>query len=261
MLLREYFPPSTHNSKTEFDQVLDIIHQHPDFFSYIAHVKSGMYSHTSPSFTSLTGYPVTEIEKKGVNFYLEHVPKEDVPEIMKRQAEAFKEAAKPDFNPELPNFVEMRSRFQKADGSYCSNIALATAFRFLPNGEFDVVLVGVMVQSDDPLKDERAKGAMRSLMTEARKLYRLIYPQPQFVKKTEPLTEIVFELEPRHILTPKEKEVLKRIAQGQSTKEIAYDLRISENTVETHRKNMLRKLEAKNVAELVKKASKLYWLD
>ncbi len=261
MSLKNYFPPAIHEFKPVFDQLLDKIYNHSDFFSYIAHVKSGRYLHVSPSFTKITGYPITEIEQKGVNFYMEHVPKEDVLAIMERQAETFKEVTKPDFDPELPNFVEMHSRFQKNDGSYISNIALATAFAYLPNGEFDFVLVGVLAQSTEPLKDQHTKEEMAGLLTEAKKLYRLIYPQKPIVKGNDGLTKIIFELQPQHTLTPKEKDVLKKIAQGLSTKEIASALKVSENTVETHRKNMLLKMEAKNVAELVKKASKLYWLD
>ncbi|MDD5570940.1 MAG: LuxR C-terminal-related transcriptional regulator [Bacteroidales bacterium] len=52
-------------------------------------------------------------------------------------------------------------------------------------------------------------------------------------------------------LTAREEEVLKLIVQGLSNKEIAVNLFISVNTVDTHRKNLLRKLNAKNVAALV----------
>ena len=53
--------------------------------------------------------------------------------------------------------------------------------------------------------------------------------------------------------TVKEKEVLSLIAVGLTTKEIAGRLNISHHTVETHRKNLLRKCQAKNSAELVQK--------
>jgi DNA-binding NarL/FixJ family response regulator len=55
-------------------------------------------------------------------------------------------------------------------------------------------------------------------------------------------------------LTDREKEVLKLIAQEFSTKEIAEKLFISTNTVETHRKNIMSKISAKNMAGLVKYA-------
>jgi DNA-binding NarL/FixJ family response regulator len=54
--------------------------------------------------------------------------------------------------------------------------------------------------------------------------------------------------------TFKEKEVLALVSSGLSTKEIASKLNISHHTVETHRKNLLRKCEAKNSVELVQKA-------
>ncbi len=53
-------------------------------------------------------------------------------------------------------------------------------------------------------------------------------------------------------LTDREKEVLKLIAQEYTTHEIADQLFISTNTVETHRKNLMSKLNAKNIAGLVK---------
>ncbi|PHN03200.1 response regulator [Flavilitoribacter nigricans] len=55
-------------------------------------------------------------------------------------------------------------------------------------------------------------------------------------------------------LTRREKEVLKLIVEEYTTDEIADKLFISPTTVTTHRKTLLRKLNAKNVAGLVKKA-------
>lgn len=57
-------------------------------------------------------------------------------------------------------------------------------------------------------------------------------------------------------LSDREKEVLECIATGLTTHEIADQLFISKNTVETHRKNLLYKLKARNTAELVNNAYK-----
>lgn len=51
-------------------------------------------------------------------------------------------------------------------------------------------------------------------------------------------------------LTEREIEILKQIAQEYSTKEIADNLSITFNTVESHRKNLLRKLNVKNAIGL-----------
>ncbi len=52
----------------------------------------------------------------------------------------------------------------------------------------------------------------------------------------------------------REKEVLELIAKGFTTKDIAKQLFISEKTVETHRSNLLAKLNVHNVASLIKAA-------
>lgn len=57
-------------------------------------------------------------------------------------------------------------------------------------------------------------------------------------------------------LSKREHEVLKLIGDQFTTKEIADRLFISQNTVESHRKNMFSKLNVKNVAGLVKMAIK-----
>lgn len=55
-------------------------------------------------------------------------------------------------------------------------------------------------------------------------------------------------------ITRREKEVLELIAQGMTNPEIADKIFVSVSTVDTHRKNLLLKLEAKNTADLVRKA-------
>jgi FixJ family two-component response regulator len=52
-------------------------------------------------------------------------------------------------------------------------------------------------------------------------------------------------------LTPREHEVLAKLLQGLRTKEIAADLRRAPKTVEEHRANIMRKMHASTIAELV----------
>jgi len=59
---------------------------------------------------------------------------------------------------------------------------------------------------------------------------------------------------PASVLTNREREVLQLLAEGKSTKQIAFCLEVSVKTVETHRQNMMRKLEIYSVAELTKYA-------
>lgn len=58
-------------------------------------------------------------------------------------------------------------------------------------------------------------------------------------------------------LTKRELEILNDISDGLKSQEIADKLFISERTVEAHRGNIMKKLHAKNMAELIKKAMNL----
>ena len=55
----------------------------------------------------------------------------------------------------------------------------------------------------------------------------------------------------RERLTSREREIIQLLAEGKSAKEVASSLGISLKTVETHRANLMRKLEIHSVTELV----------
>lgn len=54
-----------------------------------------------------------------------------------------------------------------------------------------------------------------------------------------------------HLLTDREREVLQLLAEGRSNKEVAALLEVGLSTVETHRANMMQKLNLHNTAEIV----------
>jgi DNA-binding NarL/FixJ family response regulator len=56
------------------------------------------------------------------------------------------------------------------------------------------------------------------------------------------------------LLTEREREVLQLIAEGNSTKQIASQLSVSAKTIESHRRQVMGKLNMRNVAELTKYA-------
>jgi two-component system response regulator DesR len=55
-------------------------------------------------------------------------------------------------------------------------------------------------------------------------------------------------------LTPREEDVLTRIAQGETNEQIAVDLTLSRNTVKQHASSAYRKLDARNRTEAVRRA-------
>jgi DNA-binding CsgD family transcriptional regulator len=61
-------------------------------------------------------------------------------------------------------------------------------------------------------------------------------------------------------LTERERQILRLIVEGKLSKEIADILRISKQTVDTHRKNMLRKNHLNNTGELIGKSIREGWI-
>jgi DNA-binding NarL/FixJ family response regulator len=61
-------------------------------------------------------------------------------------------------------------------------------------------------------------------------------------KESQPLAKAV--------LTPREREVIQLLAEGKTSKEVAVALKLSVKTAETHRTNLMRKLDLHSVADL-----------
>jgi DNA-binding NarL/FixJ family response regulator len=75
---------------------------------------------------------------------------------------------------------------------------------------------------------------------------RLVRDYLERLRRGEPL--------PQAVLTPREDQVVKLIAEGQSSREIAKVLTISVNTVDRHRENILQKLGMRDRTELTRYA-------
>jgi DNA-binding CsgD family transcriptional regulator len=56
----------------------------------------------------------------------------------------------------------------------------------------------------------------------------------------------------RHLLTAREHEVLRLLAEGNSAKKLALLLGLSSKTVEAHKFNLMRKLDVHNTAQLIR---------
>jgi len=71
---------------------------------------------------------------------------------------------------------------------------------------------------------------------------------------TDYIQRISGETSPLELLTPRQREVLQLIAEGYSTKKIARTLKISVKTVETHRMQLMERLDIHDIAGLVRYA-------
>ena len=76
-------------------------------------------------------------------------------------------------------------------------------------------------------------------------------------------TALSRKIQPRHekinaeLLTPRQREILRLVSIGHTNREIADVLEISVRTVEVHRFNLMRRLNVRNVAQLLRRALQL----
>jgi FixJ family two-component response regulator len=85
-------------------------------------------------------------------------------------------------------------------------------------------------------------------------IHKAIDQNRQTRKEQSEISEIKRRVES---LTPREYEILVLVATGMLNKQIAYDLKLSENTVKTHRAHIMQKMNAESLADLVRLTEKV----
>lgn len=81
-----------------------------------------------------------------------------------------------------------------------------------------------------------------------------VYTCPRFAKIKQKLKASVGKFHYKDLPTKREQEVLQLLSNGLSSIQIAVQLGVTENTVETFRKRLIQKFDAKNAVDLVVKA-------
>ncbi len=146
-----------------------------------------------------------------------------------------------------------------------SGIQVVRAVRDLSGEQQPRIIMLTISKSEDDLLGAITAGADGYLLKNAepeelRKAILLVHQgmsvlSPQVTRQVLRAAMTIEQNRPLEIgLSLREKEVLECLAQGKTTSQIAGDLFISENTVKTHVRHILEKLEASNRAEAVSKA-------
>lgn len=136
--------------------------------------------------------------------------------------------------------------------------------RRLPQGDKLRILMLTISKSDEDLLGAIAAGADGYLLKNAEpeeleQAIRLVHQgmsvlSPQVTRQVFKAVSVEASRAPDMGLSSREMEVLECLAQGMTTVQIGEQLYISENTVKTHVRHILEKLEASNRAEAVSKA-------
>ncbi len=186
------------------------------------------------NYQSFTGYSPGEHKKGGLDFWFSKIHPNDRRMLADRIFETQKKQ-RTVINKEDPTPVIINYRFIKG------------------NEEWIWIQHTVYILSFDN------NGGIEKMLHKLVLLDKLAFPENLEKKPFEISLNESGQQEGIDKLTKREKQVLKLIAEGFSSKVIADQLKISINTVETHRRHLLEKLNVKNSMELIRRAFRLFW--
>jgi DNA-binding CsgD family transcriptional regulator len=135
-------------------------------------------------------------------------------------------------------------RFRKRNGDYARILYQGILLEHDETGRF---LRTLSVHTDITYLKQEGKPVLSFIGMDGEPSYRDVAFQNTFIESKEELTA-------------REKEVLTLLIEGKPSKQISSILKISKQTVDTHRKNMLHKKNLSNTGELIGKAIRYGWV-
>jgi DNA-binding CsgD family transcriptional regulator len=135
-------------------------------------------------------------------------------------------------------------RFQKKNGEYARILYQGILLEHDDQGRF---LRTLSVHTDISYLKQEGKPVLSFIGMDGEPSFSDVASNNIFIETKEDLTE-------------RERQVLKLLIEGKLSKEIAGILKISKQTVDTHRKNMLHKKNLSNTGELIGKSIRLGWI-
>ena len=221
-------------------KVLNLFHV-GDFYYFIFNVQKAEFDYIHPAVFDLLGYNANECTVAGM---MNNIHPDDRGWFLD-----FENTAVNFFNnlpPEKVKKYKVRYdlRIKKADGEYLRLLQQTIAIQHDEKGQ---VLRTLVVHTDISHLKTAGTPALSFIGLDG---------EPSFlnVEVKKALTQA------RQLLTKREKEVLQLMLSGMPSREIAVNLGISKQTIDKHRKNMLRKTGIKSSAEMVVKAVKEGWV-
>lgn len=211
-----------------------------DYYYYIFNVKNGAFDFISEEMAVVLGYPIATID---VPFFINKIHPEDQPWFL-------------NFENKVSEFFQTLSREQ------IPNYKVRYDYRIQKkNGEYIRILQQVLTIQYEQGKVLRTFG----VHTDISHLKMDGIPVLSFIGLNGEPSLLDIQVEKRFStsvsgLTKREHEILRFLVAGKSSEEISKVLFISKQTVDTHRKNLLKKTGCINTVELTSVAVKKGWI-
>jgi DNA-binding CsgD family transcriptional regulator len=212
-----------------------------DSYYFIINHHSLMMEFVSKEVEEVLGYPPSEFDIQFMNGQLHPDDRSWFLAIGSCVVDFFSHLA---MEKLLKYKVRYDIRFRKKNGDYARILYQGILLEHDEKGRF---LRTLSVHTDITHLKQEGKPVLSFIGMDGEPTYQDVVGKNTFTESKEDLTK-------------REKEVLALLIDGKLSKEISDILRISKQTVDTHRKNMLHKKKLGNTGELISKAIKCGWL-
>ena len=198
------------------------------------------YHETGTPPEKLMGYTAEKFQEGGMNFWFSRIHEEDLPMVSNEIMKAHKNLMGPHSDRKGPARMELIYRFRLPDGNY----VLLNDIRYLLSNEGAGVIDDILCRIE-PVNSGSIDNVLNDLLLKDKSCNKMLQSAIKYQEVQVPK------------LTKRELQILRLIAEGKSSKMIAEQCFISLNTVETHRRHLLEKMQVKNSVELIRQAAKI----
>lgn len=240
---------SIQSPKVNFDEIISSIFSTGPFYYYIIDFTDMSISHLSNGFEEIHSIPVEQI--KTINDILSLMHPNDMDFVSQAEEKALHFIIDTIGAEKFTQYKgSYNFRLRVADGSYELFNHQALLLSMDENYKF-IKSLNIHTNINHLTKTNNYKFSLIGLAGE---------PSYLNLDVTENAIETAGDPSPPIVFTKREIEIIKLLADGYSTKTIAEKLFISQTTVETHRKNILRKSGCKNSVKLISKSLSEGWI-
>ncbi len=264
-ILLQYFPGATGDQVQRLSLLFERLEVVPHMFYAIIVEEKGKYQfgYASPSVETLTGHALENFSYHGGSpFFYSITPPEYRMLVLEQETYYLNKARHTDFDPTRPFVMEINGALQHQNHKVMTVRMVAIILEFTKQ-QMPRFAINTWQLLDNLPETQLLTSRMEieSILRDIHKEYLKISPGSFPKTSSDSPMKLSYPLYDWEELTLQEYRVLKLLADGFSSRMIADKLYISFHTVETHRRHILTKFKAVNVAELIKKATKLYWLE
>ncbi|MBF0596778.1 LuxR C-terminal-related transcriptional regulator [Faecalibacter rhinopitheci] len=229
------------NFETDFDHIIELFH-FGDSYYYIFNLQNSVIEYVHPKVEEIIGVKPEDFTTEK---FMEIVHHDDLPHFMNMENTAIKFAL--NFTPEKLENYKVRSDFRVIHQQSQETIRILRHIHPLQFTANKGVLLCLGIQTDISYLKPFGKPILSFIGLNGAPNYINIEVEEVFKPTNE-------------ILTPREKEILKLLHKGESSKQVAQELHLSEATVNTHSRNILCKTQCTSIQEVIYKAIENGWI-